>query len=196
MFMDIRLLLNSYPNQDVPIEWLWLKADAFVLHMPWILHLCRNSPVPRFNQTSAESTIHALSLSRFGPENHVRCLSDVRILFVFLKKLSVIRPYKDEKELSVLSVSLSADAWVRLQIVKFWEYDQIQKGSWFNDQAKQTELLLLSKSQSQNYCENIIGNTTLPYELWHLDDLKYESSLDSGQGWMKTNMYRANIGVC
>ena len=44
MFMDIRLLLNSYPNQDVPIEWLWLKADAFVLHMPWILHLCRNSP--------------------------------------------------------------------------------------------------------------------------------------------------------
>ena len=44
MFMDIRLLLNSYPNQDVPIEWLWLKADAFVLHMPWIWHLCRNSP--------------------------------------------------------------------------------------------------------------------------------------------------------
>ena len=133
---------------------------------------------------------------RFGPENHVRCLSDVRILFLFLKKLSVIRPYKDEKELSVLSVSLSADAWVRLKIVKFWEYDQIQKGSWFNDQAKQTELLLLSKSQSQNYCENIIGNTTLPYELWHLDDLKYESSLDSGQGWMKTKKYRANIGVC
>ena len=44
MFMDIRLLLNSFPNRDVPIEWLWLKADDFVLHMPWILHLCRISP--------------------------------------------------------------------------------------------------------------------------------------------------------
>ena len=34
---------------------------------------------PRFNQTSAESTIHALSLSRFCPENHVRCPDSVRI---------------------------------------------------------------------------------------------------------------------
>ena len=33
-----------------------------------------------FNQTSAESTVRVLSLSRFCPENRVRCLSAVQIL--------------------------------------------------------------------------------------------------------------------
>ena len=153
---------------------------------------------PRFNQTSAESTIHALSLSCFCPENHVRCLSVVRrqtcpdSVRIFEKAVRYPAVQGREKTVRTFGILVRLG---QLQIVKFWEYDQIQKGSWFNDEAKQTELLLLSKSQSQKYCENIIGNTTLPYELWHLDDLKYESSLYSGQGWMKTNVYRANICV-
>ena len=197
MFMDIRLLLNSFPSQDVPIEWLWLKADVFVLHMSWILYSCRNSPARSTVVVLAAATLFEPDVG--GEHWSCPCLGFVRI---FRRILSVVRfgifeeavcyrffrPGIDDKEQSGLSVSLSADAWVQIQIVKFWEYDQIQKGSWFNDQAKQTELLLLSKSQSQNYCENIIGNTTLPFELWHLDDLKDESSFYSGQGWKDTNM--------
>ena len=60
------------------------------------------------------------------------------------------------------------------------KYGEIRIGSWTNPEARQTELLLLSKSESESYCNDIIGNTTLPYELWHLDDLKYESSLYLG----------------
>ena len=59
-------------------------------------------------------------------------------------------------------------------------FDKIFKGSWFNQVVMRTVLLLVSKSESQSYCKNIIGNTTLPYELWHLEDLKYESSLSLG----------------
>ncbi len=93
-----------------------------------------------FGQTSADSTVRVLSVSRFCPdfpENPVRCLSAVRILcpvsvcpdFVCLdsvrcpgfvrisRKNSVrclsVRPDKDKTELSGLSLSLSADVWFR-----------------------------------------------------------------------------------
>ena len=82
------------------------------------------------NQTSADSTVRVLSVSRFCldfPENPVCCLSAVRILSRFSvrclsvrilsvsilsgfsKKKILSRPDKDKTELPGLSLSLSAD---------------------------------------------------------------------------------------
>ena len=63
-------------------------------------------------QTSADSTVRVLSVSRFCPdfpENPVRCLSAVRILSGFSVRYLSVRPDKDKTELSGLSLSLSAD---------------------------------------------------------------------------------------
>ena len=80
-------------------------------------------------QTSADSSVRALSLSRFCPDSRkivsgvylvlvspmsVRCLSgfcSVSILSAVL--ILSVRPDKDEKELSGLSPSLSADVWTQ-----------------------------------------------------------------------------------
>ena len=58
----------------------------------------------------------ALSVSRFCPdfpENPVRCLSAVRILFGFSVRCLSFRPDRDKTELSGLSLSSSADVWLR-----------------------------------------------------------------------------------
>ena len=131
MFMDIRLLLNSFPNRDVPIEWLWLKADDFVLHMPWILHLCRISPAtslqPDVGGEHYSCPVLVLFLSGKSCPVSVRpdsvCLDSVRCP-IFLKNavlslsvrifaVSILSGVRILEKSCPLSVCLSRRTWTR-----------------------------------------------------------------------------------